>query len=99
MAKVERESINFKLPKPLADALRAKAIELNTTATDLVIQGLHHVLGDVPGVENSVDIRLYQIEEEFFRFKESINQDSTNQSSTNPQQETRLTNVEPNLKL
>lgn len=97
MAKVERESINFKLPKPLADALRAKAIELNTTATDLVIQGLHHVLGDVPGVENSVDIRLYQIEEEFFRFKESINQDSTNQSSTNPQQETRLTNVETKL--
>ncbi|TWH62565.1 hypothetical protein CAL7102_00056 [Dulcicalothrix desertica PCC 7102] len=29
MAKVERESINFKLPKPLADALRAKAAELN----------------------------------------------------------------------
>jgi hypothetical protein len=97
MAKVERESINFKLPKPLADALRAKAVELETTATDLVIQGLHHVLGDVPGVENSVEIRLYQLEEEFFRFKESINQDSTNQGSTNPQQETRLTSVEAKL--
>lgn len=45
MAKVERESINFKLPKKLADALRAKAKELNTTATDLVIQGLYHILG------------------------------------------------------
>jgi hypothetical protein len=96
MAKVERESINFKLPKPLADALRAKAVELETTATDLVIQGLHHVLGDVPGVENSVEIRLYQLEEEFFRFRESIGE-STNQGSTNPQQETRLTSVEAKL--
>jgi len=42
---VERESINFKLPKALTAALRAKAHSLNTTATDLVIQGLHHVLG------------------------------------------------------
>ena len=32
-----------------------------TTATDLVIQGLHHILGDVPGVEASVEVRLYQI--------------------------------------
>jgi hypothetical protein len=91
MARIERESINFKLPKPLADALRAKAAELNTTATDLVIQGLHHVLGDVPGVETSVEVRLYQIEEEFFSFKSSIGE------STNPQQETRLTNVEAKL--
>jgi septal ring factor EnvC (AmiA/AmiB activator) len=91
MARIERESINFKLPKPLADALRAKAAELNTTATDLVIQGLHHVLGDVPGVETSVEVRLYQIEEEFFSFKSSIGE------STNSQQETRLTNVETKL--
>jgi hypothetical protein len=96
MVKVERESINFKLPKPLADALRAKAVELETTATDLVIQGLHHVLGDVPGVENSVDIRLYQLEEEFFHFKSGIGK-STNQDSTFPQQETRLTSVEAKL--
>jgi hypothetical protein len=91
MARIERESINFKLPKPLADALRAKAAELNTTATDLVIQGLHHVLGDVPGVETSVEVRLYQIEEEFFSLKSNIG------SSANPQQETRLTNVEDKL--
>jgi predicted nuclease of restriction endonuclease-like RecB superfamily len=91
MARIERESINFKLPKPLADALRAKAVELNTTATDLVIQGLHHVLGDVPGVETSVEVRLYQIEEEFFSFKSSLRE------STNPHQETRLTNVETKL--
>lgn len=41
MAKVEQESINFKLPKPLATALRAAAKERDTTATDLVIQGLN----------------------------------------------------------
>ncbi|MDZ8104713.1 MAG: hypothetical protein RM338_03695 [Nostoc sp. DedQUE12a] len=62
MAKVERESINFKLPKPLAEALRAAAKERNTTATDLVIQGLHHVLGAVDGVESDVENRLDQIE-------------------------------------
>jgi hypothetical protein len=76
MAKVERESINFKLPKPLADALRAKAAELNTTATDLVIQGLNHILGDIPGVSGSVEIRLYELEEEFWRLKQNINQQS-----------------------
>lgn len=88
MAKVERESINFKLPKPLADALRAKAAELNTTATDLVIQGLNHILGDVPGVEGSVEIRLYELEEEFWRLKQNTN------VGANPEHEGRLTALE-----
>ncbi|ARV59169.1 hypothetical protein BZZ01_11465 [Nostocales cyanobacterium HT-58-2] len=58
MANVERESINFKLPKTLTKALRTAARERNTTATDLVIQGLHHILGSAPGTETSVEIRL-----------------------------------------
>ncbi len=91
MPSTERESINFKLPKTLTAALRKAAKERKTTATELVIQGLHHILGDVPGVEASVEVRLYQLEEEFFRFKESIG------SSTNSQQETRLTSVEAKL--
>ncbi|NWF58995.1 MAG: hypothetical protein HXY43_06720 [Fischerella sp.] len=91
MTRTERESINFKLPKPLATALRKAARERKTTATDLVIQGLHHILGDVPGTEVSVEIRLYQLEEEFFRFQESIG------SSNNAHQETRLTRVESKL--
>ena len=91
MPSIERESINFKLPKTLTKALRAAAKERKTTATDLVIQGLHHVLGDVPGVETSVEVRLYQLEEEFFHFKESIG------SSTNSQQEARLISVEAKL--
>ncbi len=91
MPSIERESINFKLPKTLTEELRKAAKERDTTATDLVIQGLHHILGDVPGVETSVEVRLYQLEEEFFRFKESIGE------TANPQQETRLTNVEAKL--
>ena len=65
MANVERESINFKLPKALTKALRTAARERNTTATDLVIQGLHHILGSAPGTETSVEIRLQQLEAQF----------------------------------
>ncbi len=53
MARIERESINFKLPKTLANALRTAAAERKTSATDLVIQGLHHILGDVRGTSVS----------------------------------------------
>jgi len=51
----ERESINFKFPKPLADALRTAAKQRNTTATDLVIQGLNHILGGKFDGKDSVD--------------------------------------------
>jgi uncharacterized protein (DUF1778 family) len=94
MAKVERESINFKLPKSLADALRSAALLRNTTATDLVIQGLHHILGDVPGVEASVEVRLYQLEEEFFRLTSNPQEASTNQHNS-----TRLTALEEKIEL
>jgi hypothetical protein len=99
MARIERESINFKLPKTLADTLRTAAAQRNTTATDLVIQGLHHILGDVPGVETSVEVRLYQIEEEFFRFKESVSDSAifAGSSRNNSDCETRLTSVEAKL--
>lgn len=92
MTRTERESINFKLPKPLAAALRKAARERKTTATDLVIQGLHHILGDVPGTEVSVEIRLYQLEEDFFRLAESLGD-----SSKQPHNEQRLTNLEGKL--
>jgi uncharacterized protein (DUF1778 family)/uncharacterized coiled-coil protein SlyX len=62
MARVERESINFKLPKSLVEALKAAAKERNTTATDLVIQGLYHVLGPAPGTEVSIETRLHNLE-------------------------------------
>lgn len=91
MAKVERESINFKLPKPLVEALRRKAAELDTTATDLVIQGLNHILGDVPGVEGSVEKRLYDLEEEFWHFKEGLKYEG------NGSDDSRLTALEDKL--
>ena len=62
MARIERESINFKLPKTLTAALRTAAADRNTTATDLVIEGLHHILGEIPGIEDSVETRLDQLE-------------------------------------
>ena len=49
----ERESVNFKLPKSLVDLLRASATERNTSATDLVIQGLHLILGQTEGIDFS----------------------------------------------
>ena len=63
----ERESINFKFPKPLADALRTAARERNTTATDLVIQGLNHILGGKfdskdSGIDEAIQNILNRIE-------------------------------------
>lgn len=72
MAKVERESINFKLPKPLVEALRAAARERKTTATDLVIQGLDHVLGAVDGMESDVKTHLHQLEAELKQMANGI---------------------------
>ncbi|MBW4505130.1 MAG: hypothetical protein KME64_01205 [Scytonematopsis contorta HA4267-MV1] len=92
MARIERESINFKLPKTLANALRTAAAERKTSATNLVIQGLHHILGDVRGTEVSVDIRLYQLEEDFFRLAESVRDHSVNLDH-----EKRLDNLEGKL--
>lgn len=62
MAKIARVSINFKLPQPLVEALKGKAQEQQTTATDLVIKGLHHVLSLSPnGIDNRTDNVLYEI--------------------------------------
>lgn len=72
MSKVERESINFKLPKPLVEALRATAKERKTSATDLVIQGLHHILGSVNGIETNTENRLHQLEAELKQLAQSI---------------------------
>ena len=67
MTNTERESINFKLPKTLTHALRTAARERNTTATDLVIQGLHHILGPIPGSVNSIETRLGELETQLTR--------------------------------
>ena len=101
MTRVERESINFKLPKTLADALREAAKERNTTATDLVIRGLHHILGSVEGVEVSTEIRLQQVEEDLYYLAHSINGHSkTPQTDSAPSSsvtESRVTKIEEKL--
>ncbi|MGB6294999.1 MAG: hypothetical protein WBF90_02295 [Rivularia sp. (in: cyanobacteria)] len=99
--RVERESINFKLPKPLADALRDAAKERKTTATDLVIRGLHHILGAVEGVEVSTEIRLQQVEEDLYYLAHSINgrgnATKAENAAANSQTEARVTKIEEKL--
>jgi exonuclease VII large subunit len=95
MAKVERESINFKLPKSLVKELRAKARELNTTATDLVTQGLHHVLGSSDSTDNNVETRLHQLEEESQHLAVRI--ENRTESSTETQQQ-RFSDLEQQIK-
>ena len=73
MTRVERESMNFKLPKPIASALRkAASPQPGKTATDIVIRGLLHELGEIPGVEPSAETRLQKLEEELILLRNSI---------------------------
>ena len=73
MTRVERESMNFKLPKPLAEALRrAASPQPGKTATDIVIRGLLRELGEIPGVEVSTETRLQKLEEELILLRNSI---------------------------
>lgn len=65
MAKIKRESINFKLPKDLVEEVRSRAKELDTTATALVIEGLSIVLGmnqDI-GTDANLDVNKSSIVE------------------------------------
>ena len=99
--RVERESINFKLPKSLADALREAAKERGTTATDLVIQGLHQILEDAPGVEVSTEIRLQKVEENLQQLWSNTNgrgkTPQTNNPAANSQTDERVTKIEEKL--
>lgn len=81
MVSTERESINFKLPKTLTKALRAAARERKTTATDLVTQGLHHILGQVEGTVRSVESRLHQLETQLTTIANRPIESGTNDSS------------------
>ncbi|BAY87973.1 hypothetical protein NIES267_75150 (plasmid) [Calothrix parasitica NIES-267] len=73
MTRVERESMNFKLPKPLAEALRKKASpQPGKTATDIVIRGLLHELGDIPGVDVCTEVRLQKVEEQLQQLAQTI---------------------------
>lgn len=87
MTNIERESINFRLPKTLIKAVRQAARERKTTATQLAILGLQQILGDVPGTNESVENRLHKLEQEILRLQAQID----NLSQTSPSNiETKL---------
>ncbi|BAZ33146.1 hypothetical protein NIES4074_56560 [Cylindrospermum sp. NIES-4074] len=97
MKKVERESINFKLPKPLVEALRARARELETTATDLVIRGLHHILSSTAedtdnSIEASVETRLHELETQLTQVASRI--DSRVENGVDEELKQRFTHFE-----
>ena len=75
MATVKRESMNFKLPQPIACALRkAASPQPGKTATDIVIRGLLHELGEIPGLEVTLttEARLLKLESELQQLADSI---------------------------
>lgn len=66
MTQFERESMNFRLPKPLAQALRkAASPQPGKTATDIVIRALTQELGTIQGLEECTEVRLQKLEEKF----------------------------------
>ncbi|NJM21471.1 MAG: hypothetical protein HC836_45365 [Richelia sp. RM2_1_2] len=75
MTQPERESMNFRLPKPLAEALRkAASPQPGKTATDIVIRGLLHELGNIQGIEVCNYVRLQKVESELQQLRSSINE-------------------------
>lgn len=62
----ERVLMSFRIPKTLAEALRkASSPQPGNTATDIVIRGLIHELGDIQGIEVCTAARLQMLEEKF----------------------------------
>ena len=79
MTQVERESMNFRLPKPLAQALRkAASPQPGKTATDIVIRALINELGDIQGIDSCTEARLQKVEEELILLRSSIQERDKN---------------------
>jgi hypothetical protein len=58
---IERESVNFKLPKSLVAALRSEAKKRNISATELVVLGLHQVLEQTEVADNGIENVLHHV--------------------------------------
>ena len=79
MTQIERESMNFRLPKPLAQALRkAASPQPGKTATDIVIRALTQELGNIQGIEVCTEVRLQKLEEELQQLRSSIQERDKN---------------------
>ena len=76
--------MNFRLPKPLAQALRkAASPQPGKTATDIVIRALTKELGNIQGIEECTEVRLQKLEEELQQLRSSIQErDETPTKST-----------------
>ncbi|MEM7578864.1 MAG: hypothetical protein AAF316_03260 [Cyanobacteria bacterium P01_A01_bin.80] len=89
MATVKRESMNFKLPQPLASALRkAASPQPGKTATDIVIRGLLHELGEIPGLEVTLttEARLHSLESQLQQLADSIKGRSPNPTDSHTEE-------------
>lgn len=87
---IERESVNFKLPKSLVAALRAEAKKRNTSATELVVQGLHQILEQTEPPDNGIEHLLHQMINQLSAL-------SANQVNNNASTENRLQQIETML--
>ncbi|MEA5583607.1 hypothetical protein VB620_19970 [Nodularia harveyana UHCC-0300] len=83
---IERESVNFKLPKSLVAALRAEAKQRNTSATELVVQGLHQILEQTEHPDNGIENLLHLI-------MNRLSALSANQVNNNASTENRLQQI------
>ncbi|MEM7714841.1 MAG: hypothetical protein AAF349_14900 [Cyanobacteria bacterium P01_A01_bin.68] len=81
--------MSFRIPKTLAEALReASSPQPGNTATDIVIRGLIHELGDVQGMEPCIAVHLQMLEEKFEQLSKNIQEQPS--TSTDSRMEEKL---------
>ncbi|NJN12659.1 MAG: hypothetical protein HC836_41970 [Richelia sp. RM2_1_2] len=81
--------MSFRIPKTLAEALReASSPQPGNTATDIVIRGLIHELGDVQGMEPCIAVQLQMLEEKFEQLSKNIQEQPS--ASTDSRMEEKL---------
>lgn len=68
-----KKQVNFKLPQDLIEALDAKASRENTNRTELVIQGIRHILGlskvESNRIDNRIEKRIEKLEAHLHEFE------------------------------
>ena len=87
--------MNFKLPQPLATALRkAASPQPGKTATDIVIRGLLHELGEIPGLEVTLttEARFLKLESELQQLADSIKGRSPNSTDSHTEEKLEALN-------
>ena len=85
----ERVLMSFRIPKTLAQALRkASSPQPGNTATDIVIRGLIHELGDIQDMDLCTAVRLQMLEEKFEQLTQSISEQPP--ASTDSRMEEKL---------